>query len=80
MPKKKSYRDRMGIDEKGENHTARIDMVSTPQQKKTYKIISDYIGCSRSKWVRLVLDEHIKSIDDPKLLKLLKGKIANDKT
>lgn len=81
MPTKKSYRSRMEVELKKENLTARIDGVTTPEKKRLYEIISNFLGCSRGKWVRLVLDEHIQSIDDPELLKLIKGRIpTNDKT
>jgi len=69
---KKNYKQKMLDQEGQENLNARFHMMTNPTKKKTYEIIAEYIGCSMGKWVRLVLDDHIKSIDDPKLLKLIK--------
>lgn len=83
---KKNYRQRMlekmleQADK--ENHTARINWVTTPSKKQTFEIISKYLygNFSLNKWLRLVVDQHIEEIDDPELLKLIKEKTTNDQT
>jgi len=79
MTTKKSYRQKMleKMLEKADkdNHTARINFVTTPAEKKAYEIISKYLygDFSLNKWLRLVVNQHLEEIDDPDLLKLLEG-------